>query len=87
LRSEKRTDSDARHSHKRSRGYLRSQPIRAATREVEHLHQLEREGESEWTPWIAIAGLILLFAAIGLLVFGAAEAATHLLASGGLTAG
>jgi hypothetical protein len=70
------------HAHKRSPGYLPSRPIRAAAHEVEHLHQVERDGESEWTPWIAIAGLILLFAAIGLLIFGIAEAATRLLASG-----
>jgi hypothetical protein len=71
-----------RHAHKRSLGYLPFQPIRAAAREVEHLHEVEHEGESEWTPWIAIAGLILLFAGIGLLLFGVAEAATQLLASG-----
>jgi hypothetical protein len=65
----------------RSLGYPRLHPIRAAAREVGHLHQVEREGESEWTPWIAIAGLILLFTAIGLLLFGVAEAATYLLAS------
>jgi hypothetical protein len=49
---------------------------------VEHLHQVERDGASELTPWIAIAGLILIFAAIGLLMFGVVEAAIHLLASG-----
>ena len=37
-------------------------------------------GASEWTPWIAIAGLMLFFAAIGLLVFGIVEGASHLLA-------
>jgi hypothetical protein len=42
---------------------------------VRHLHQLERAGESEWTPWIAIAGLILFFAAIELLIFGIVDAA------------
>ena len=61
--------------------YLRSRPIRAAAQEVRHLHQLERAGESEWTPWIAIAGLILFFAAIELLIFGGVAAASHLLAS------
>jgi hypothetical protein len=60
---------------------LRSQPIRAAAQEVKHLHQLERAGESEWTPWIAITGLILFFAAIGLLMFGIVEIASHLVAS------
>jgi hypothetical protein len=56
----------------------RSRPICAAAQEVRHLHQLERAGESEWTPWIALAGLILLFASIGLLMFGIVEAASHL---------
>jgi hypothetical protein len=64
--------------------YLRSQPLRAAVREVQHLHQLERAGASEWTPWIAIAGLILFFAAVGLLMFGIVEGATQLLASASL---
>ena len=61
--------------------YLRSRPTRAAAQEVRHLHQPERAGESEWTPWIAITGLIVFFAAIGLLMFGIVEAASHLLAS------
>ena len=61
--------------------YLPSRPIRAAAQEVRHLHQLERAGESEWTPGIAIAGLILFFAAVELLIFGIVEAASHLLAS------
>jgi hypothetical protein len=59
--------------------HLRSRPIRTAAEEVKRLHQLERAGESEWTPWIAIAGLILFFAAIGLLMFGIVEAASHFL--------
>jgi hypothetical protein len=56
----------------------RSAPIRAAAQEVRHLHQLEHAGESEWTPWIALAGLILFFASLGLLMFGIVEAASHL---------
>jgi hypothetical protein len=72
----------ARERPQRFRGiYLRSRPIRAAAQEVKHLHELERAGESEWTPWIAIIGLILFFAAIGLLMFGIVETASHLLAS------
>ncbi|MDQ3821649.1 MAG: hypothetical protein M3321_00180 [Actinomycetota bacterium] len=58
-----------------------SGPIGAAAQEVKHLHQLERAGESEWTPWIAVTGLILFFVAIGLLMFGIVETASHLLAS------
>lgn len=55
------------------------EPIRPAVHEVRHLHQLEREGESEWTPWIALAGLVLFFATLGLLMFGIVEGASHLL--------
>jgi len=50
-------------------------------REVMHLHELERAGESEWTPWIAIAGLLLFFVTIGLAMFGIIEGAAGLLAS------
>jgi hypothetical protein len=61
--------------------YLLSRPTRAAAHEVNHLHQLEHVGESEWTPWIAIAGLILFLAAIGLLMFGIVDAAFRVLMS------
>ena len=61
--------------------YLRSRPIRAASQEAKHVYELERAGESEWTPWIAIAALILFYAAIGLLMFGVIEAGSRLLAS------
>ena len=49
-------------------------------REVTHLHDLERAGESEWTPWIAIAGLLLFFVTIGLVMYGIVEGAAGLLA-------
>ncbi len=61
--------------------YLRLRPIRAAGQEARHLHQLERAGESEWTPWIAITGLTLFFVSIGLLMFGLVVAVSHLLAT------
>ena len=38
----------------RTRSGARPRPARSAAEEVRHLHQLERAGESEWTPWIAI---------------------------------
>jgi hypothetical protein len=38
-------------------------------------------GESEWTPWIALAGVIVFYVALGLLMFGIVEGASHLLAS------
>lgn len=61
--------------------YRRPRPYRAATQKIEHVYELERAGESEWTPWIAIAALILFYVAIGLFMFGAVEAGSHLLAS------
>jgi hypothetical protein len=61
--------------------HLRSRPIRALAGEVRHFHQLERAGESAWTPWVAIAGLFLFLLSIELLVFGIVEGVSHLLAS------
>jgi hypothetical protein len=51
--------------------------MRTALGKAKHLHDVERAGESEWTPWIAILGLILFFAAIGSLMLGLVEAAAH----------
>jgi len=65
------------------RRHLRLRPIRAAAEEAEHVYELERAGESEWTPWIALAALIVFFAVIGLLMFGIVEAGSHLMASAG----
>jgi hypothetical protein len=39
-------------------------PLRAIEREVHHLHVVERTGESESTPWIALLGLVLFFAPV-----------------------
>jgi hypothetical protein len=55
-------------------------PILTALRKTKNLHDVERAGESEWTPWIAILGLILFLAAIGSLMLGLAEAAAYLIA-------
>jgi len=60
--------------------HQRLRRLRAAAEEAESVYELERAGESEWTPWIAIIGLILLYAACGLLMFGIIEIASHLLA-------
>ena len=49
--------------------------------EVRHLHQVEHVGQSEWTPVIVIAGLLLFLLSIELLMFGIVEGAFHLLAS------
>jgi hypothetical protein len=43
-------------------------PFHAIEREAQHLHDLEQAGESEWTPWIALLGLVLLFATVIALV-------------------
>jgi hypothetical protein len=64
-----------------ARRAAKSRPSRSAAEEVRHLHELERAGESEWTPWIAITGLILFFGTIGLLMFGIVEGASRLLLS------
>lgn len=61
--------------------YLRPRLIRGAAKEARHIFEVERAGESEWTPWIAIAGLMVFYAAIGLLMFGIIEVASHLLTS------
>ena len=36
-------------------------PFRTIEREAHHLREVEQVGESEWTPWIAILGLVLFF--------------------------
>ena len=59
----------------------RPRPIHGAADEVRHLHELERAGESEWTPWIAITGLILFLVTIGLVMLGIVDGASHVLAS------
>lgn len=53
-------------------------PFREIEAEVEHLRELEREGESGETPFIAIAGIVLFLLPIVLLVLGLAFAAYYL---------
>jgi hypothetical protein len=54
-------------------------PVRAVEREAHHLHEVEHVGESEWTPWIVILGLVLFFALVialmTALTFGVADLA------------
>jgi hypothetical protein len=38
--------------------------VRAIEREAHQLHAIERAGESEATPWIALLGLVLFFAPV-----------------------
>lgn len=65
----------------RDETYARSGPIREVVEEARYLHQLEHAGESEWTPWIAIAGLSLFLLTIEVLTFGIVEGVFHLFAS------
>ena len=53
-------------------------PVRWITHEARDLHELERAGESEWTPWIAIAGLLVFLATIFVVFAGLAEAAYYI---------
>jgi hypothetical protein len=54
------------------------QPVRAIGREAHHLHDVERAGESESTPWIALLGLILFFAPVAALMTVVTFAAYYL---------
>lgn len=60
---------------------VRARPIRAGAHEAEHVYELERDGESDWTPWIVLGFLVVFYAALGLLMFGIVELASHLLLS------
>jgi len=53
-------------------------PFRGVKDEAEHLHDIERSGESAETPAIAIFGLILFLLPIVLLVLGLSFAAYYL---------
>ncbi|MFL6030385.1 MAG: hypothetical protein ACJ74D_10175 [Gaiellaceae bacterium] len=52
--------------------------FRTIEREAHHLHEVERVGESEWTPWIAILGLVLFFVPVLVLMTALTFAAAHL---------
>ena len=70
----------ARHAgtlYRRSFGSLR-RPVRAIEAEAKHLHEVEREGESAATPFIAILGIILFLTPIVLAILGLAFAAYYL---------
>jgi hypothetical protein len=53
-------------------------PVREIEAEAEHLREVEREGESGETPFIAILGIILFLLPIVVLVLGLAFAAYYL---------
>jgi hypothetical protein len=72
---------DVRPARRLFRVLARSRPIRAAVHDAEHAYELERAGESDWTPWLVLAFLVVFYAVVGLLMFGIVEVASHLLAS------
>ena len=53
-------------------------PVRAVESEVEHLREVEREGESAETPFVAILGIVLFLLPIVAIVLGLAFAAYYL---------
>ena len=53
-------------------------PVHAIEREAHHLHEVEQVGESEWTPWIAILGLVLFFVPVIVLMTALTFAASCL---------
>jgi nitrogen fixation/metabolism regulation signal transduction histidine kinase len=70
----------ARHAgtlYRRGFGRVR-RPVRAVEAEVEHLREIEREGESAETPFVAILGIVLFLLPIVAIVLGLAFAAYYL---------
>jgi hypothetical protein len=53
-------------------------PVRAIEREARHLHDVERAGESESTPLLALLGLALFFASVAALMTALTFAAYYL---------
>jgi hypothetical protein len=53
-------------------------PVQGIEAEAEHLIDVEREGESEATPFIAIVGIILFLIPIFLVILGLSLAAYYL---------
>ena len=53
-------------------------PVRKLEEEAGHLHEVEQAGESEVTPFIAIAGLVLFLLPIVAVVLGLSFAAYFL---------
>jgi hypothetical protein len=53
-------------------------PVQGIEAEAEHLLEVERKGESETTPLIAILGVVLFLAPIVLVILGLSFAAYYL---------
>jgi hypothetical protein len=60
--------------YRKSFGFLRH-PVRKTEAEAAHLHEVEREGDSGETPFIAILGLLLFLIPIFLVIVGISFAA------------
>ena len=58
-------------------GVLR-RPVQEIQAEAEHLHEIERKGESEKTPLIAILGIMLFLAPVVFVILGLSFAAYYL---------
>jgi hypothetical protein len=55
-------------------------PVKAVEAEAEHLHQIEQQGESGETPFIAILGVFLFLLPIFVVLLGLAFGAYYLIA-------
>jgi hypothetical protein len=53
-------------------------PFRRVEAEAEHVHEIEQEGESGATPFIAVLGIFLFLLPIFLVILGLAYAAYYL---------
>lgn len=53
--------------------------VYALVGQARHLHELERAGESEWTPFLAISGLVLFLGVVFVLMAALAETAYYLI--------
>jgi hypothetical protein len=52
-------------------------PLRTIERQAHHLHEVEQAGESEYTPWIAVVGLVLFLVSVFVLMTAIAFTAAH----------
>jgi hypothetical protein len=51
--------------------------LRTIERQAHHLHEVEQAGESEYTPWIAVVGLVLFLVSVFVLMTAIAFTAAH----------
>ena len=67
----------ARTLYRKTFGFFR-RPVQEIEAEAEHLLEVEREGESQSTPFIAILGIVLFLTPIVLVILGLSFAAYYL---------